>query len=101
MMAYTRQPSQSLLDSLYVQLYFDVFSRNPYVPVTYRNLLVDIELILLPLSYKKPPEYSGVKYITRPAIGNQSSVFVEITIPANRKSLYLINPYNEIIRHLV
>lgn len=46
-------------------------------------------------------EYSGVKYITRPAIGNQSSVFVEITIPANRKSLYLINPYNEIIRHLV
>ncbi len=24
-------------------------------------------------------EYSGVKYITRPAIGNQSSVFVEIT----------------------
>lgn len=46
-------------------------------------------------------EYSGVKYITRTAIGNQSSVFVEITIPANRKSLYLINPYNEIIRHLV
>ena len=49
----------------------------------------------------KLSEYSGVKYITRPAIGNQSSVFVEITIPANRKSLYLINPYNEIIRHLV
>lgn len=51
--------------------------------------------------YDIQTEYSGVKYITRPAIGNQSSVFVEITIPANRKSLYLINPYNEIIRHLV
>ena len=51
--------------------------------------------------YRMNDEYSGVKYITRPAIGNQSSVFVEITIPANRKSLYLINPYNEIIRHLV
>ncbi len=56
---------------------------------------------LVKMAGKIPSEYSGVKYITRPAIGNQSSVFVEITIPANRKSLYLINPYNEIIRHLM
>ncbi|WP_242828163.1 hypothetical protein [Enterocloster clostridioformis] len=63
--------------------------------------LNDRELAAVMEEWKAMAEYSGVKYITRPAIGNQSSVFVEITIPANRKSLYLINPYNEIIRHLV
>ena len=74
----------------YIEFFPNAKQENLFIGMTHAFLYMGI-----------PDEYSGVKYITRPAIGNQSSVFVEITIPANRKSLYLINPYNEIIRHLV